>query len=472
MAVAAVGLLAVVAATVPAPVAAARPEAPVRLHADGRWLIDDKGRTVILHGVNFVWKRPPWVPPDEPGGFTTADADFLSSNGFNAVRLGVLFAGVMPTRGTIDQSYLDQVDRVVRLLAQRRIWVLLDFHQDMFTQWPGWAIPWNNSLPDDRNYGFPGNYFASAYLNAAYDNLWADSNDVWGYYRQFTQAVATRFAGRSYVLGYDLMNEPWPGTKWPECLYVTGCPDRDADIQRFQENASAGIRAADPVNTVWFEPNPLSLYTQPSHLGDNPVDDTVRPLGFTWHAYCGTSEVTGATGPDCATELERNLTNAEQNGKKLDAPLLLGEFGNTDDVQHLSETMSLTDQHRLSWLYWSYKGDGFGGESRASMFTDSNDLSTLKQDKADVLIRPYPRVVDGLPQGWTFDPGLGTFHFSYQPRGLDVTEIYVPQRHYTQGYRVDIQGGTVTSKPNAAILKVAANRDATSVDVTLTPNSD
>lgn len=164
-------------ATPAAPVSAsaAGSASPARLQPEGRWLVDGKGRTVLLHGVNVVYKKPPWIPPDGPSGFSAADADLLADNGFNVVRLGVLFAGAMPEPGEIDAGYLDQVDRVVRLLAERRIYVLIDFHQDMFTQWPEWAKPWNTALPDDRLYGFPGNYFLSSYLNVAYDNLWADT---------------------------------------------------------------------------------------------------------------------------------------------------------------------------------------------------------------------------------------------------------------------------------------------------------
>lgn len=76
---------------------------------------------MLLHGVNTVYKRPPYCPPDEPGGFTAADADLMVELGFNAVRLGSLFVGVMPERGEIDEGYLDCVERVFDLLSERGI---------------------------------------------------------------------------------------------------------------------------------------------------------------------------------------------------------------------------------------------------------------------------------------------------------------------------------------------------------------
>jgi endoglycosylceramidase len=108
--------------------------------------VDGEGRVVLLHGVNAVWKRAPYAPPATPAGFTARDADWLAAQGFNTVRLGVIFAGVMPRRGVVDQGYLDRVQRVVDLLAARRIWVLLDFHQDMYNEkfsgegFPAWAV--------------------------------------------------------------------------------------------------------------------------------------------------------------------------------------------------------------------------------------------------------------------------------------------------------------------------------------------
>src|ERR1051325_7601561 len=87
-----------------------------QLHRSGRWVVDAEGRVVLLHGVNAVWKLAPYAPPVEPRGFQTADSAWLRDHGLNAVRLGVLFAGVMPSAGCVDSSYLAQVDRVGAVL--------------------------------------------------------------------------------------------------------------------------------------------------------------------------------------------------------------------------------------------------------------------------------------------------------------------------------------------------------------------
>ena len=43
---------------------------PPQLRREGRWLVDPQGRVVIVHGLNLVYKRKPYVPPNGPTGFT------------------------------------------------------------------------------------------------------------------------------------------------------------------------------------------------------------------------------------------------------------------------------------------------------------------------------------------------------------------------------------------------------------------
>ena len=60
----------------------------------GRWITDDQGRVVVLHGLNMVYKRPPYAP--DAIGFGDDDAAFLAREGFNAVRVGVIYKAVEP----------------------------------------------------------------------------------------------------------------------------------------------------------------------------------------------------------------------------------------------------------------------------------------------------------------------------------------------------------------------------------------
>src|SRR3954471_8457723 len=94
-----------------------------RLRREGRFLVDQYGRVVIVHGLNLVWKRAPYAPPDTAAGFTAQDAAFFKKYGFNGARLGVLWAGVTPNKpGVADPAYFQRLDRVTGLLAQNQVW--------------------------------------------------------------------------------------------------------------------------------------------------------------------------------------------------------------------------------------------------------------------------------------------------------------------------------------------------------------
>ncbi len=118
---------------VPAASASAATDDTPRLQRQGRFLVDQYGRVVIVHGLNMVWKRAPYAPPDTAAGFTAKDAAWLEKYGFNGARLGVLWAGVTPDQpGVADPAYFKRVDRMTKLLADKKIWMLFDMHQD---QW-------------------------------------------------------------------------------------------------------------------------------------------------------------------------------------------------------------------------------------------------------------------------------------------------------------------------------------------------
>ena len=443
------------------------------LRRQGNWLIDADNRVVMLHGVNVVWKLAPYYPPDSAAGFGAADADFLAANGFNVVRLGVLFAGVMPQRGVIDQNYLDQIDRVVQLLAARQIRVLLDFHQDQYNEkfqgegFPDWAVP-RQILPDDAKYGFPLDEFISLALNGVYDQLWADNGALWAQYQNMAAAVAARWSGQPYLLGYDLLNEPWPGTLWATCFEID-CPVFDSILKKFQESALAGVRTADSSHLAYFEPQQLFDFGAPSRMG--AVDDP--QLGLSWHAYCS-AELLASTGlpdlPDCLIIEPRDFANAAAQISQLGAVSLLTEFGASDDQDDIGRVAGLADQHLTSWIYWAYKNyDDPTGSASEGLFSNDADLSTLKP-KADLLIRPYPQAIAGTPTALSFNTTSKAFSLSYAPNASTApTLIFVPSLQYPNGYQVSVQGGTVLSAAGAPLLQIANTPGAAQVQVQLSP---
>ena len=456
---------------------------PSQLRQDGRWMRDELGRVVMLHGVNAVWKLKPYYPPDDPTGFTAADADWLRDHGFNSVRLGVIFAGVMPTEGVVDPAYLEHVDRVVQLLASRGIYVMFDFHQDMFNErflgegFPDWAVH-DDGMPATNQAGFPGNYFTPT-VSHVFDNLWLNTGGVWEHYADAWTAVAARWRAQDHHGGYDLINEPYPGSQFATCANTQGCPVFDTQfLQPMQEAAMAGVRKADASNIVWFEPNFVFNGGAQTNLGlAKPIDD--KNIGLSWHKYCVTGLVLHSSGfkdlPGCEEIHQLVSNNAETAVAQMKSTTLVTEFGASDDLADIDQVMRQTEAKLVGWQYWAYKewGDPTT-ESQTSggqgMFKDDTDLSTVKADKLALLERPYARATAGTPLSMSYDSAANTFDFKYTPGCAGgPTEIYVPKLHYPDGYAVTVSGAKVSSPPNAAQLTLHALPGASEVSVKVTP---
>src|SRR5690349_7451366 len=95
----ATGMALLVAAGLAAPASAL----PVLSH-HGRWLTDDEGRVVVLHGLQIDKFRP--TEPVEYLDLAPANVRFLAAQGFNLARVSLAYAGVEPRPGHFDDAYL------------------------------------------------------------------------------------------------------------------------------------------------------------------------------------------------------------------------------------------------------------------------------------------------------------------------------------------------------------------------------
>jgi endoglycosylceramidase len=462
-----------------APVVHAAPTARSipRLGHRGPFLVDNAGRVVIIHGINAVYKRPPYVAPATARGFTARDAKFLADNGINAVRLGVLFAGVMPKQGVIDHHYLDGVDRIVKLLAAQHIWVLLDFHQDALNEkfdgegFPAWAVH-DDGLP----FANLGSFFLNDQQPAvedSYSHIWDDDFNLWHYYTQAWVAVAKKWRNQPYLMGYDLFNEPNAGLQMLTCVNPLGCPLFDATLERFYNHIRSAIRRVDPRNLVWYEPQ--FLFNAISASTFTRVDDP--EVALSWHDYaCTTAFVEGGVVPgglDCKVNEPRVMANAAQQIQRLGGGGLMTEFGAGDDLADLSDMTRYADQQLTGWMYWAYKlWHDPTGSAEEGLFTEDALPSTVKTAKLDVLSHPYPQEIAGTPISMSWDPDSRTLTFSYRPRGdTGATVVFVPSRMHPERYSITVSGGSVRSGRGTSHIRVVAARSDPTVTVTLRPRS-
>jgi endoglycosylceramidase len=423
----------------------------------GRWLTDGDGQVVILHGLNMVSKRPPYEP--EAAGFGVAAASTLASDGFDVVRLGVVYAAVEPEPGVISGAYVNSITRTVADLAHDGVYSLLDFHQDQMSTafggegFPPWSVD-TGGLPV-RRFVFPLGYTDSPALDAAFDNFWADRPGPGGVglqqrYAAAWQYVAKVFADDPWVLGYDLFNEPWPAHS------------SDAQLGAFYSRVISAIRAVDRRHLIFYEPSVVFDFGATTHLPPLAGSD----LGMSFHDYC----LSAGTDPGaCSRSEQLVIANALARSASTGGALLLSEFGATDNLTDLRRVMTDADSHQISWIEWSYCGceDPTGTippsiEGLVSNPRLAGTGANVDQAKLAVLAEPYPRLVSGTPS-YSFDLASSVFSLSYSTRGPSgnrfgagaCTAVVVPPVRYPHGYVVAVSGARVTSAPDAGVVTLA-----------------
>ncbi|MGZ8765568.1 MAG: cellulase family glycosylhydrolase [Acidimicrobiia bacterium] len=463
--VVALGLVASACSWLGPPGAGVRPgeRAVAPLHHDGRWFTDAFGRVVMLRGTNFVQKAPPYHPAGV--GFGDDDAAFLAANGVNAFRLGIEFQALMPEPGRIDHTYVEALAGTVRALARHRIFVVLDFHQDGYgpathgNGMPAWAT-FTDGLPNPP-VPFPLYYVQNPALQRAFDNFWenrpaADGVGVQDHYANGVRAVAQRFANEPYVVGYDAMNEPWPGTDWTAC--VTGCPELEQRLLvPFYERVSRAVRSVDRSAYVFAEPFVLFNFG---------LADTIVP-GFDAPRNALSTHVYSTSADGDLAAMRRAVTAAERSR----VPLLVTEWGATNDAAVITRTAAQLDQTLVPWTFWAYNENVIIDPARPP--TPDN----VRGPVVDALTRPNPVATNGTPLALEFDAATGRLDYRYstlRPDGRRAagpleTAISMPARSYPGGYVATATGGTVTSPPCARVLTVRADPQAAEVLVHATP---
>lgn len=69
-----------------------------KISLKGKWFIDEDGRVTLFRGINAVSKEFPWIPDKKYVDMTNStQLRYLSKEwGFNAVRLGFMWSGLIP----------------------------------------------------------------------------------------------------------------------------------------------------------------------------------------------------------------------------------------------------------------------------------------------------------------------------------------------------------------------------------------
>ena len=300
-------------------------------------------------------------------------------------------------------------------------------------------------------------------MKAAFDSFWADDKGPDGiglqeYYTGMAKAVAKRFADNTDVIGYDVLNEPFPGTDWSTCPTATGCPAVvDKELVPFYKKALAAIRSEDPHHMVFFEPFVID------ELGPYPVSlPSFGPdTGLSFHQYTPVTSLGS-----------QPLTEAVEWSKQTGGALLETEWGASTSASALVTQAQQLDAQLLPWSFWAYNE-----EVNTDMKAPISQPGAINHAVVAALDEPTATVVAGTPTSITFDNAVGIFTLHYStdrpgggtfPTGA-VTAIRVPLQTYQGGYTVTVTGGNQTSKPCADTVTIVASPHAGSVAVTVAP---
>ncbi|MBX7433986.1 cellulase family glycosylhydrolase, partial [Mycobacterium sp. Y57] len=445
----------------------------------GTWFTDADGRVVIMHGLNMVYKVPPAAPAAI--GFDDDDAAFLAANGFNSVRLGIIWSAVEPEPGVYDDAYLASIAQTVGILAAHGIVSVLDMHQDAYSTVtggegaPDWAVQTGGAtnilLP------FPASIFFNPAGNHAWDAFWtnaeaADGVGLQNHYALMWQHVADYFADDPGVAGYEIMNEPHAGNLFLPGLLGSPYFDRQR-LTPFYNQVTSAIRSVDAATPVLFEPDGTAIFgLTPTHLGT--VDFEHTALAF--HAYGQIYLGPLGTLPSVVAIVRNAQSYAQAHG----IPLLMTEFGATDLNSNIAYHVTIADKNLIGWSEWAYTGQGdiTGSPDTEWLVFDPRRPpvgDNVDSDKLATLAGPYAQIVAGTPLSVAATGGRWEFAYSTDkadgsgdfPAG-SYTVIAVPAIRYPDGYQVSVTGGHAVSAPDDPVLVIASDVGADTVTVTVT----
>ncbi len=197
----------------------------LKIATKGTGFIDEKGRTRIFNGFNFVYKG---CEADGDGviryqtPLTDAVLSDLTRRGINLIRLGLTWAGVEPEMGAYNEAYLSGVKETVRLCEKHGVYVYIDFHQDLFSAYcycgdgaPRWACRKPKEWRKAKLIWAEG-YFLSRSVQTSFDAFWKNKPVAGrGLRDRYCDMLAhtARFLGDcGNIMAYDVLNEPYPGT--------------------------------------------------------------------------------------------------------------------------------------------------------------------------------------------------------------------------------------------------------------------
>lgn len=427
------------------------------LHTDGKWIKDDQGNIVFLHGTNFEgYEYGNYSRNPQFFNHTEWDYKKIADMGFNVVRLPIAWQYIEPVEGQYDEGYFTQfVDKDIGFAKKYGLYIILDFHQYGWSPWflrsgiPSWMV---SSYPvtieglkqaiKDFWLGKGPNGTEATQTNPSMKDRMIK---VWEY-------LAQRYKDESTIAGYDLFNEPYDLDVPTDYVYD------------FYEVLIDNISTVDNNHIFIYEGATNSTYSYGRLLNkDNII--------FSHHLYLTQSGYSGDI-----TQLEGYLLGKldypESNPmKNWNIPIYVGEFGSIgpdgnnfpNGSQFMHDLPLLFNKYNFHWTVWSYSNSN-------SPWRIVFPNGTERTEWTDGLVIPYLSRSSIPPAYNYFDQKTKSFKVVFDGSGNVESKIYIPYRHYPNSFTVNSNSSswTKTWDESNRILTVQATLGS-AIEITIDP---
>lgn len=447
-----------------------------KIYTNQMKFLDASGRERIFNGINLVYKGEKNPTTHKIEYIPDWDEDLFKwcqESGFNLVRLGMIWDAIEHEKGVYNEAYLDWIQKMLDFCERYGIYAFLDMHQDLYSCIYSDGAPEWATLTDGKPH-VQGDLWSDAYLfseavKTAFDHFWDNKEidkgmGVQDYYIQTWSHVVKRFKEHPALIGYDFLNEPFPGAPSLEIfgtllsaygtlsgspmsledlveafsdakrkhellkafedktLYTQMAKAAEALVQAFDTTKlkafyarmTAAIRKITSKGIVMMENSYFSNLGIPCHI---PIlqneQGEVEPLqAYAPHGYdlvVDTPDVVYASNNriDVILDMHRALQ------KRLGIPVVVGEWGAhgmyAEGLAHIEHLLDKFDAYKWSQTYWCYHE----GIEKAPVMSRLN--------------RPYPRAVCGEITSYGYDRIHQIFYLKWQEDKGEESIIYLPR---------------------------------------------
>lgn len=406
----------------------------------GKFIKNAAGQTIILRGINVAHNFLKDVEDEKAGAAAAAFLD-VSASGFNAVRLPTEWASIEPELDKYNQEYIDLVVKHVKLAADAGLYVIVDMHQDFFgVGFDGDGAPkyaCDSKFYETYQSADPAflRYFTDE-VTACFDAFWR-SDYLQDRQHKAALKIAEKIKDNPLVMGFDCINEPFPGTTRGEEFDVEY-------MAPFHQKFASALSPEIPGRLFFYEPSLLiSANLQCWMPGPQGAYEGV----FVPHYYNTSIEMnTNYDGND--QSVIDTVAAFDEMAAAMGTPWAFGEMGGKTKTPNLDKFLFVLykamDERMAGTFIWMYsKSDGDFG------FLEKSTGKWHPHAKA--ILRPTPSVVSGDLLNFSWDYDSLTFKMEWnEDKSLGVeSRVIVPKWLKEAGFTLKIDGAQAEPVYNA-----------------------